>query len=116
LRTYLGGSAATSKARIFEDLQPGSEILQIDGKVLRSAAHIDIVTCIEQRRTSDDGDVHVDTREAMTFSRSEKIVPIDEYHKDMNKFGYTGQDGFQAVLTYLLEALAKIPAPTQGPL
>jgi 1,2-phenylacetyl-CoA epoxidase catalytic subunit len=107
LRAYLGGSASASKSRIFEDLQPDSEILKIIGKTLRKAEHIEIATCIEQRRKDDVKHVYVDTHAATSFSASETTIPIDKYHKDMNKFSYAGDEGYQAVLSFLLEALTR---------
>jgi hypothetical protein len=108
LRAYLGGSASASKSRIFEDLQPDSEILKIIGKTLRKAEHIEIATCIEQRRKDDVKHVYVDTHAAMSFSASEMIIPIDDYHKDMNKFSYAGDEGYQAVLGFLFKVMEDV--------
>jgi hypothetical protein len=91
-------------------VRPGSELLKIIGKTLREATHIKIVTCIEQKRKDDVEAVHVDSFQAASFSADENIIPIDNYHDDMNKFSYAGDDSYQAVLTCLLEALEDVAA------
>ena len=87
------------------DLDRGSEVLKDIGATLRQADYIRIATCIEQKRK--DGDVHVDFDQAMSYSRSEEIVEINEYHKDMNKFDLRSDSGYQTVLGFLDDVLSQ---------
>lgn len=103
LEPLLGGTAAQSKASIFEDMKPNSEILMLIGQTLRSATHLKIATCIEQQKSPNS--VHVAENEARAFSASERIILLNSYHRDMNKFGHADEEGYQAVLGFLEEVL-----------